>query len=502
MPKRSDVRASVLRPRHAVDARYEGIHRPPQTVYVPPPNQVTLTTQEKYEDVQRTLRWNDPNVARNEVKFVYGVAAHRKFPAEPEEHLAVHFSMDGCCLFEDSEEAKAQRLRSRKKDIDMDLDGAGSSGSGGGGGGGGGGDIDAGGDGGGEGGADGGAGGVTPGGGATSSALRTPRGGGGIADAFKNEFNFAERACQTPTVPVREIGITTIPPALERFSTTVTQWKIYDLYVHGVQQERRENEMQALAQDASAAGAATPGGGGGGGALGSAFAPRPQTSTRRSPSRALSMGEGGLEEAAALRGASSLTEAPPLPQIEDWGSKQFQAPATRAEQEARDLSREELMRSPEMLTALHVLERIVNQNREDDIYQDFKCVPPVRNATVRRFCCRFSFACARAKYSAAFRNVVSSQHPPPPPPPPPPPQAPPITAESHSAVSNSFVVPIAAGVPACLLASRAAASRVAASLLLAAPGTGRTTATGSKRVARARCCRCGASRRTVPSTRT
>ena len=359
-------------------------------------------------------------MARNEVKFVYGVAAHRKFPPEPEEHLAVHFSLDGCCLFEDSEEAKAQRLRSRKKDIDMDLDAAGGSGSGGGGGGV---DVDAGGDGSGDGGSDG-AGGVTPGGGATS-ATTVRGGGGGIADAFKNEFNFAERACQTPTVPVREIGITTIPPALERFSTTVTQWKIYDLYVRGVQQERRESEMQALAQDASsAAGAAGGGGGGGGGggagggaggggggggsSVGGALASRPVTSTRRSPSRALSMGEGGLEEAAALRGASSLTEAPPLPQIEDWGSKQFQTPATRAEQEARDLSREELLRSPEMLMALHVLERIVNQNREDDIYQDFKCVQrttqyrTVPPTAMQRLCCSSSCVFAESEMKIQF----------------------------------------------------------------------------------------------------
>ena len=56
MPKRSDLRAPALRPRNAVDARFNGIHRPPQTVYVPPPNQASLTNQEKYEDVQRTLR--------------------------------------------------------------------------------------------------------------------------------------------------------------------------------------------------------------------------------------------------------------------------------------------------------------------------------------------------------------------------------------------------------------------------------------------------------------
>eukprot|EP00750_Incisomonas_marina_P014327 INCI17638.3.p1 GENE.INCI17638.3~~INCI17638.3.p1 ORF type:complete len:516 (-),score=96.30 INCI17638.3:2122-3669(-) len=349
MTESDDMHASISRLRGDVEFDYDSQQKQPVIVWVAPPNQVQLSAQEKYEDVQRTLRWNDPNVASNEVKFLYQKHAHKRFPPQPEEHLAMHFSMDGCCLFEDSDEAKAQRLRRKKgaaedflenNDIDIaaSLDAAAENGR------------------------------------ASGSAAAIIA----AAEASKNEFNFADRACQTPTVPVREIGITTIPPAVERFSTTVTQWKIYDFFVKGVLQERRESELLALAQESGSSSSSAAGIGSGTTQRGTAVKHRPITASRRPKSRSKSTGAGGVHEAAALRRSRSQRLDEGQGTVSESGDDDggegldLAAPVTRAEQNAKDLSREELLRSGEMLSALHVLERIVNQNREDDIYQDFK----------------------------------------------------------------------------------------------------------------------------------
>jgi dynein intermediate chain 1 len=50
-------------------------------------------------------------------------------------------------------------------------------------------------------------------------------------DGGKNQFNYSERAAQTFDNPYRNRGVATMPPPVSGFSATVSQWEIYDSYM-------------------------------------------------------------------------------------------------------------------------------------------------------------------------------------------------------------------------------------------------------------------------------
>lgn len=53
-----------------------------------------------------------------------------------------------------------------------------------------------------------------------------------IGDAGgRNQFNFSERAAQTYNAPMKDRGITTVPPETDTYGATVSSWDIYDAYV-------------------------------------------------------------------------------------------------------------------------------------------------------------------------------------------------------------------------------------------------------------------------------
>jgi len=53
-----------------------------------------------------------------------------------------------------------------------------------------------------------------------------------LKNPLRNQFNFSERAAQTKNAVLRDKGWTTEPPPTTGFQGTVTQWDIYDHYMH------------------------------------------------------------------------------------------------------------------------------------------------------------------------------------------------------------------------------------------------------------------------------
>jgi hypothetical protein len=50
--------------------------------------------------------------------------------------------------------------------------------------------------------------------------------------SLRNQFNFQERSVQTFNLPLKERGIKTDPPSLDRFTRETTQWEIFDSYMN------------------------------------------------------------------------------------------------------------------------------------------------------------------------------------------------------------------------------------------------------------------------------
>jgi len=63
------------------------------------------------------------------------------------------------------------------------------------------------------------------------------------AKVIRNQFNFSERASQTYAFTVKERAINTEPPAQLTFAGNVTQWVIYDAYVHPLPPSLSQNKQ-------------------------------------------------------------------------------------------------------------------------------------------------------------------------------------------------------------------------------------------------------------------
>ncbi|CAE7308809.1 unnamed protein product [Symbiodinium microadriaticum] len=236
----------------------EDFYREPIKRIVRPDNQVVLTEEQLGEEFTRILTANDPNVPNNITKYNYKEKAYKQDPEGPMDHLAFHFSMDGCSLHKESEEAKHQQQLEEAKSMEMErlkkeaaqeaLD-AGED------------DVDA----------------------------EAPKTG-------KNQFNYSERAAQTFNNSLRSRGVATEPPPVVQFFATVTQWEIYDAYMA---EYKKQFQKKSDAKNGSGGGMADDSGG--------------------------------------------------------KGSKE-----------------DDMVHSQKMSNALKILERMVNQNAEDEIFQDFK----------------------------------------------------------------------------------------------------------------------------------
>ncbi|OQR88215.1 dynein intermediate chain 2 [Achlya hypogyna] len=131
-------------------------------------------------------------------------------------------------------------------------------------------------------------------------------------ESGKNQFNYSERAAQTYTNPLRQRSVETEPPPVLNYMATVTQWDIYDTYMEAYEQHQREQiQLQKAAQKKE------------------------------------KEEKDGADVAAAATTATTAA-----------------APG-----KAKD---DDMVHSAAMGMILRVVERMVNQNAEDEIFQDFK----------------------------------------------------------------------------------------------------------------------------------
>jgi dynein intermediate chain 1 len=245
----------------AAEEEDEVYHEPIKRI-VKPDTQLELTDVQMEEEITRVLTANDPNVATNITKYNYKDKAYKQDPEGPMDHLAFHFTMDGCSLHKESEEAqqqvqledskKMEAERQRKEAAQEALDAG------------------------------------------EDDTTDIPKTG-------KNQFNYSERAAQTFNNSVRSRGVSTEPPPVVSFSATVTQWEIFDSYMI--------EYKNALAEDEA------------------------------------------NKNAMAKKHAASNEEG-----------------------ETKEKTRKEgdMVHSQKMSNALKILERMVNQNAEDEVFQDFK----------------------------------------------------------------------------------------------------------------------------------
>ncbi|KAG5177794.1 putative dynein intermediate chain [Tribonema minus] len=243
----------------------EDLYQEPVRQIIKPLNQLDLSEAELREEHTRVLTATDPNVPNNVTKYNYKDRMYKIDPPGPGDHLAVHFSMDGCLLFRELDEAKQQLAYMEKKREEEEEAKRAAAAA------------------------------------AAEAGEEEPEADGGAGGkGGKNQFNYSERAAQTFTNPMRDRGVATEPPPMVNFSSTIAQWEIYDHYMQEYAASQQEAEHEAARR-----GIRRPDGGGGG----------------------RGRGRGGGDDT---------------------------------------------VHSAKMGGVLKMLERMANQNAEDEIFQDFK----------------------------------------------------------------------------------------------------------------------------------
>jgi len=245
----------------------DDMYQEPYKRIIRPLNQVVLTDAERKEEHTRVLTANDPNVPSNVTKYNYKDRTYKVDPPGPGDSLAIHFSLDGCTLHEDSPEAKEQEAyRAQKREAEEEE--------------------------------------------RKKIAQQAAEAGEedmeDAQESGKNQFNYSERAAQTFNNPLRERGVATVPPPVVGFTATVSQWEIYDSY---------------------------------------------------------------MQDYIAQQNAQQLAAA------KSGDKKKNAGPATDAGAEEAPVAsknKDDMVHSAKMGAALKILERMVNQNAEDEIFQDFK----------------------------------------------------------------------------------------------------------------------------------
>eukprot|EP00620_Florenciella_sp_RCC1587_P016723 CAMPEP_0182556028 /NCGR_PEP_ID=MMETSP1324-20130603/429_1 /TAXON_ID=236786 /ORGANISM="Florenciella sp., Strain RCC1587" /LENGTH=686 /DNA_ID=CAMNT_0024767851 /DNA_START=37 /DNA_END=2097 /DNA_ORIENTATION=+ len=248
----------------------DDMYQEPYKQIIRPHNQLTnLSETELKEEHTRVLTANDPNKANNITKYNYKDRCYKLDPEGAGDHLKIHFSLDGCVLHKDSQDAKEQEAyEAQKKEFEEEE--------------------------------------------RKKAAQQAAEAGEDDMEAEtqesgKNQFNYSERAAQTFNNPLRERGVATKPPPVVGFSATVSQWDIYDSYMNDYSNQMAEQEI--------------------------------------------------LKNAEKKKGA---------------GSGQREATFDEPTQATAKGSKDDMVHSVKMSAALKILERMANQNAEDEIFQDFK----------------------------------------------------------------------------------------------------------------------------------
>jgi dynein intermediate chain 1 len=149
----------------------DDIYKQPIKRIIRPENQLNLTEEQLNEELPLVLTATDPNIANNIVKFNYKEKTFKRDPEGPMDHLAFHFQMNGSALYKEGEDAIQQM--NYEEEMRMNAENA------------------------------------------KREAAQE------IADddvdinavpAGKSQFNFSERATQTPNEGTRSIGVETEPP--------------------------------------------------------------------------------------------------------------------------------------------------------------------------------------------------------------------------------------------------------------------------------------------------
>lgn len=238
------------------------VYREPVKRIVKPEEQLELSEKQLEDEITRVLTANDPNVANNITKYNYKDRAYKQDPEGPMDHLVFHFSVDGCSLHKDSEEAQQQVQYEDAKKMEADRQRKEAAQEA----------LDA---------------------GEDDMEADAPKTG-------KNQFNYSERAAQTFNNSLRTRGVATEPPPVVNFFATVTQWDIFDSYMTEYKNQMAEDEAAKQAATKKHAGGT----------------------------------EGETTEKAKKEG--------------------------------------DMVHSQKMSNALKILERMANQNAEDEVFQDFK----------------------------------------------------------------------------------------------------------------------------------
>ncbi|TMW68544.1 hypothetical protein Poli38472_006012 [Pythium oligandrum] len=137
-------------------------------------------------------------------------------------------------------------------------------------------------------------------------------------ESGKNQFNYSERAAQTYTNPLRHRSVETEPPPVVSFQATVTQWEIYDTFMDAYEQQQREQiQLQKVAQKKE----------------------KDESGASEILAPAATGGGGGVSGAAAANGKGKG---------------------------------DDMVHSAAMGKTLRIIERMVNQNADDEIFHDFK----------------------------------------------------------------------------------------------------------------------------------
>ena len=240
----------------------DDMYQEPYRLIKVPANQLKLTEAELKEEHTRVLTANDPNVPNNITKYNYHSRCYKVDPPGGQDNLAIHFSLEGCSLHRDSNEAKEQATYYLKYKEDL----------------------------------------------AEAKKLIVEEHGkdedeDDLFENRKNQFNYSERAAQTFNNPLRERCISTKPPAVVNFSGTVSQWEIYDRYMSDYAMQMAEQELLK--------------------------------SQEKKKTGIGSTSNGGLQNTTVSK-------------------------------------EDDMVHSQRMGNALKILERMVNQNADDEIFQDFK----------------------------------------------------------------------------------------------------------------------------------
>mmetsp|Transcript_18991 Transcript_18991/g.33423 ORF Transcript_18991/g.33423 Transcript_18991/m.33423 type:complete len:714 (+) Transcript_18991:248-2389(+) len=195
-PPKPAPKKKKKKPKDAEQDQSAQIQEPIRRV-VKPENQLELSEKELEEDVTRILTGDDPNKPKNVCKFSFKDKCYKPDPPGQGDNMAIHFSLEGSSMHEDSDECKKYREREAKLREQEEPDAKVTSDS------------------------------QTT---TTSSGTSTASASTAVGDHTRNQFNFSERASQTFNNPPKSRGVHTEPPPITQYQDEVSQWKIHDSY--------------------------------------------------------------------------------------------------------------------------------------------------------------------------------------------------------------------------------------------------------------------------------